>query len=145
MLPAIRKPTAARHSGYVNRAVHARLMYKPKSAPEIVAFCFAKRQTICRVFRLPRVRAVCGRFLSRAQSGAGETKKGNYTMSSKPSHRAYVVSQPKPGTDQKGFWHEVGVVWPHKTGKGFDVVIPEGISVTGRIVCTEPKKDDQQE
>ena len=66
-------------------------------------------------------------------------------MSSKPSHRAYVVSQPKPDTDQKGYWHEVGVVWPHKSGKGFDVVIPEGISVTGRIVCTEPKKQDEQE
>ena len=23
--------------------------------------------------------------------------------------------------------------------KGFDLVIPEGISVSGRIVCTEPK------
>jgi hypothetical protein len=68
------------------------------------------------------------------------------TMSnSKPSHRAYVVSQAKPGTDQKGFWHEVGVVWPHKSGKGFDVVIHEGISVNGRIVCTEPKKDEATE
>jgi hypothetical protein len=66
------------------------------------------------------------------------------TMSSKPSHRAYVVSKAKEGTDQKGFWHEVGVAWPHKTGKGFDVVIHEGISVSGRIVCTEPKKDDDK-
>jgi len=64
------------------------------------------------------------------------------TMSSKPSHRAYVVTQPKEGTGQKGFWHEVGVVWPHKSGNGFDIVIHEGISVNGRIVCTEPKKDD---
>ena len=63
-------------------------------------------------------------------------------MSKSPSHRAYVVSQPKPGSDQKGFWHEVGVVWPHKSGKGFDIVIHEGISVSGRIVCTEPKKED---
>jgi type IV secretory pathway TraG/TraD family ATPase VirD4 len=61
------------------------------------------------------------------------------TMSSKPSHRTFVVTQAKEGSDQKGFWHEVGVVWPHKSGKGFDVVIPEGISVSGRIVCTEPK------
>lgn len=62
----------------------------------------------------------------------------------KPSHRAYVVTQPKEGTDQKGFWREIGVVWPHKSGKGFDIVIHEGISVSGRIVCTEPKKNDEQ-
>jgi hypothetical protein len=68
--------------------------------------------------------------------------KGENTMSSKPSHRAFVVTETKKGSDQKTFWHEVGVVWPHKSGKGFDVVIHEGISVTGRIVCTEPKDKD---
>jgi len=68
------------------------------------------------------------------------------TMSnSKPSHRAYVVSQPKAGTDQKGFWREIGTVWPHKSGKGFDIVIHEGISVHGRIVCTESKKAETDE
>jgi hypothetical protein len=64
-------------------------------------------------------------------------------MSKSPSHRAYVVSTPKNETD-KGFWREVGVVWPHKSGKGFDVVIHEGMSVHGRIVCTEPKKDEAE-
>jgi hypothetical protein len=66
------------------------------------------------------------------------------TMSSKPSHRAYVVSTPK-NEGEKGFWREVGVVWKHKSGTGFDVVIHEGISVSGRIVCTEPKKDDDKQ
>ena len=64
---------------------------------------------------------------------------------SKPTHRAYVV--PAKEGDKKSFWHEVGVVWPHKNGKGFDVVIPEGISVSGRIVCTgakdAPAKSDE--
>ncbi len=60
-------------------------------------------------------------------------------MSSKPSHRAYVVSKPKEGTDQKGFWREVGVIFPHSRGKGFDLVVHEGISVSGRSVCTEPR------
>jgi len=64
-------------------------------------------------------------------------------MSNPPSHRAYVVSTPK-SEDDKGFWREVGVVWPHKSGRGFDVVIHEGISVHGRIVCTEPKKDEDK-
>jgi hypothetical protein len=70
---------------------------------------------------------------------------GEDTMTKKPSHRAYVVSQPKEGSDQKGFWHEVGVVWPHNSGKGFDVVIHDGISVSGRIVCREPKEKEASE
>lgn len=61
-------------------------------------------------------------------------------MSNKPSHYAYVITDAKEGSDKKAVWHRVGAVWPHK-GKGFDLVIPAGISVSGRIVCTEPKED----
>ena len=67
-------------------------------------------------------------------------------MTSKlPTHRASVVTEGKPGTNQKSYWHPVGSVWPHKSGKGFDLVIPEGISVSGRIVCTELKEIDAPE
>jgi hypothetical protein len=65
-------------------------------------------------------------------------------MSSKPTHIAYVVSNPKEGSDKKAIWREVGAVWPHKNGNGFDVVVPEGIAVSGRIVCTEPKEKSDQ-
>jgi hypothetical protein len=65
-------------------------------------------------------------------------------MSKAPSHRAYVVTPGKEGSDKKGFWHEVGVVWPHKNGNGFDIVIHEGMSVHGRIVCTEPKEPKEK-
>lgn len=65
-------------------------------------------------------------------------------MSSKPTHRAYVVSTPKK-EGEKGMWTEIGAVWPHKNGKGFDVVIREGVSVHGRIVCTEPKENESRE
>ena len=58
---------------------------------------------------------------------------------SKPSHRAHVVSSPRKEGD-KGIWTEIGVIWPHKSGNGFDLVVREGISVSGRIVCTEPKE-----
>ena len=60
-------------------------------------------------------------------------------MSNKPTHTAYIVTDPKEGSERKAVWHEVGAVWPHKNGKGFDLVIPTGLSVTGRIVCTERK------
>jgi hypothetical protein len=63
----------------------------------------------------------------------------------KPTHRAHVVVEPKEGSDRKATWIEVGAVWPHKSGKGFDLVIPPGISVSGRIVCTEPKEKDVTE
>ncbi len=66
-------------------------------------------------------------------------------MSNKPSHTAYVVTDPKAGTDRKAQWHEVGTVWPHKKGGGFDLVIPAGLSVTGRIVITERKDKDTPE
>jgi hypothetical protein len=65
-------------------------------------------------------------------------------MSSKPSHRAFVVTTPKEGSDQKGHWHQVGVIWPHKNGNGFDLQIYEGISVSGRVVCTEPKDNSAE-
>jgi hypothetical protein len=57
---------------------------------------------------------------------------------SKPTHIAYVVSDPKDG-EEKGYWREIGAVWPHKNGKGFDLVVYDQLSVSGRIVCTERK------
>jgi hypothetical protein len=64
-------------------------------------------------------------------------------MSNKPTHTAFIVINPKEGSDKKPIWHEVGAIWPHKNGKGFDLVIPEGISVAGRIVCVERKDKEQ--
>jgi hypothetical protein len=60
-------------------------------------------------------------------------------MTTKPTHTAYIVTEPKEGTDRKPIWHEVGAVWPHRQGEGFDVVIPAGLSVTGWLVCTKRK------
>ena len=54
---------------------------------------------------------------------------------SKPSHIAYVVTQPQKGSDEKPFWHSVGRVWPHGKGNGFDLVIHDQFTVSGRIVC----------
>jgi hypothetical protein len=59
-------------------------------------------------------------------------------MSNKPAYIAHVVIE--PGRGKKAIWHRVGSVWPHTNGNGFDLVIPAGISVSGRIVCTEPKE-----
>ena len=58
-------------------------------------------------------------------------------MSNKPTHTAYVVIDPREGSDRKAQWIEVGAVWPHKS---FGLVIPDGISLSGRIVCRERKE-----
>jgi hypothetical protein len=62
-------------------------------------------------------------------------------MSNKPTHTAYVVTDPKEGSERKAQWHPVGAVWPHRNGNGFDLVVPVGISVAGRIVCVERKDE----
>jgi hypothetical protein len=59
---------------------------------------------------------------------------------SKPTHIAYVVIPPKEGSDKKAIWREVGAIWPHKNGSGFDLVVIDQLSVSGRIVCTERKE-----
>ncbi len=58
-------------------------------------------------------------------------------MSDRPTHTAYVVNDAKEGSDRKSVWREVGAVWPHRNGGGFDVVLFDQIAISGRIVCTE--------
>ena len=62
---------------------------------------------------------------------------------SKPSHIAYVVKDVTKDDKKQSYWRAVGAVWPHKNGEGFDVVIAEQISVSGRITCTVPKDEDE--
>ncbi|MBS0448496.1 MAG: hypothetical protein JSR59_21450 [Proteobacteria bacterium] len=58
---------------------------------------------------------------------------------SKPTHRAYIVESTPEGSERKSRWTEVGAVWPHRSGHGFDLVLPAGLAVSGRIVCVAPK------
>jgi hypothetical protein len=57
----------------------------------------------------------------------------------KPTHIAYVVTEPKEGSD-RSFWRAVGAIWPHTNGSGFDLVIYDQLAISGRIVCTEAKE-----
>jgi hypothetical protein len=58
----------------------------------------------------------------------------------KPTFIAYIVTESK-GHEQKAIWHKVGAVFSHKNGEGFDLVIPAGMSVSGRIVCVPSKEE----
>jgi len=61
--------------------------------------------------------------------------------SRKPTHRAFVVKKfsDKDG-HEKNRWTEIGSVWTHRDGKGFDVSL-EALPTDGRIVLRldEPK------
>ncbi|MDE2133324.1 MAG: hypothetical protein KGJ49_01855 [Alphaproteobacteria bacterium] len=56
-----------------------------------------------------------------------------------PSHRIYAVSS---NGDKKSAWQEIGAVWPHKDGKGFNLQFAarplEGAAIVLRAVS--PKK-----
>lgn len=51
----------------------------------------------------------------------------------KPTHTAFVVTEATEG--KKAVWREVGAIWPHKSGNGFDLVIFDQLALSGRIVC----------
>ena len=63
-----------------------------------------------------------------------------------PTFIAYVVSEPNGGgPDSRANWREVGILFPHKKGSGFDLILHPQISVSGRIVCTEQRERPARE
>ena len=57
-----------------------------------------------------------------------------------PAFTAYVVEKRNPeDREEKGYWHEVGKVWPHGKGEGFTLVVHPGMAISGRIELMKPK------
>lgn len=59
----------------------------------------------------------------------------------KPSHEAFAVS----GDGRKATWTRVGAAWSNDDGKGYNIVIAPGVSVSGKIVLREPRPQAEQE
>lgn len=60
-----------------------------------------------------------------------------------PLYTAYIVEKKDPtNREEKGYWHEVGKVWPHGKGDGLSLVIFPGVAVSGRIELVKPKPKD---
>jgi hypothetical protein len=59
----------------------------------------------------------------------------------KPTHHAFLVDK---GPDVKAVWREVAPVWAHRDGKGMDIVLPPGMSLSGRIVIREAAERPEQ-
>lgn len=58
-----------------------------------------------------------------------------------PTHRAYSVIR-REGQDD--FWLNVGLAFPHKDGKGFNIML-QAFPLDGKIVCREVTDDDTEE
>lgn len=64
-------------------------------------------------------------------------------MAKQPTHRAYLVPETAPDSAKKAYWIDVGAIWPHGKGGGFDLVLPAGLSVSGRVVCMPVAAKDE--
>ncbi len=58
------------------------------------------------------------------------------SKSSKPPYLAYAVID--RGDDKKSKWREIGVAFPHKDGKGFDILY-DVQPLNGRITLRVPE------
>jgi hypothetical protein len=54
----------------------------------------------------------------------------------KPSHTAYSIRE-REGKDSK--WTEIGVAFPHRDGKGFDILF-DVVPLSGRITIRIPSE-----
>jgi hypothetical protein len=60
-------------------------------------------------------------------------------QSKQPTHRAFSVIQ-REGQDD--FWLNLGAAFPHKDGKGFNIVL-QALPLDGKIVCREVGENDE--
>ena len=59
------------------------------------------------------------------------------TSPNKPSHRVYAVTKRKSGEND---WTEIGAVWAHGDGKGFNLKLDYLPLNGGELVIREPKE-----
>jgi hypothetical protein len=57
------------------------------------------------------------------------------------THRAYSVIR-REGQDD--YWLNIGLAFPHKDGKGLNIVL-QALPLDGKIVCREVTEEDQTE
>ncbi|MGS0621262.1 hypothetical protein NO430_21975 (plasmid) [Xanthomonas oryzae pv. oryzae] len=67
-------------------------------------------------------------------------------MSNKTPLIANVVERytGRDGSEQS-HWTDVGIAFPHKSGEGFNLVIRQGLAVSGTIVLTTKKAREEAE
>ena len=62
------------------------------------------------------------------------------TANGKPTFSVYTVED--RGSNQDPFWLKVGAAFPHKDGKGFNIVL-QALPTDGRLVLREYKEPEK--
>jgi hypothetical protein len=62
----------------------------------------------------------------------------------KPVYYAYSVREYEKNGKKDSFWTKIGVAFPHKDSKGFDVFL-EALPINGRVTIREPKEGEAGE
>ena len=57
-----------------------------------------------------------------------------------PTHKAYSVIK-REGQDD--YWLNLGLAFPHKDGKGFNIML-QALPLDGKIVCREIAEDEDE-
>jgi hypothetical protein len=64
-----------------------------------------------------------------------ERKEHHMSNTNRPTHRAYAVLK----NGKRTYWHEIGAVWPHQDGDGFNLKL-DYLPLNGaEIVIRKPK------
>jgi hypothetical protein len=58
----------------------------------------------------------------------------------RPSHTAYIVD----GEGEKAVWTEIGALWAHEDGKGFNLNL-KALPFNGKLVIRQRKERDDKE
>lgn len=67
------------------------------------------------------------------------------TMSGKPSHKVFTVEDRQGDSEaESGFWTRIGSAWPHKDGKGLNIVL-SALPVNARLVLREFTEEDGED
>ena len=65
-------------------------------------------------------------------------------MSGKPSHKVFVVEDRAGGEGENpAFWTRIGSAWPHKDGKGLNLVL-SALPTNSRLVLREYTSEDEK-
>jgi len=57
----------------------------------------------------------------------------------------FVTEKYTSNGDEKTKYHQVGTMFAHDKGEGFNLEIVDGVSVSGRLVAFPPKERDASE
>ncbi len=102
-----------------------------------------------RVDLLESARLIAGWFAITSTDKPKPPHKAKETSMSggRPSHKVFCVDDPDPETaekDEKGWWTRIGSAWPHKDGRGLNLVL-QALPVGNRIVLREYTDEDHKQ